>query len=583
MQIASLLIVILILNGCASFPQLKPIFDQTVSQTSSETLDASNNVIHPSAHPAEIDEDPSAKIDLLNDYVDQTRLAGSNNVVPEQTSPAQVIDTNVIHHTTQNEQDLLARIRDGFQFDLSIENQPITEQLNWFIRNPSYIERILNRSERYLHYIVSEIEQRGMPAELALLPVVESAFNPFAYSPSRASGLWQFIPSTGDVYGMRRDWWFDGRRDVLASTQGALDFLTWLSKRFDGDWQLAVAAYNSGAGRVQKAIRRNSKKGMPTDFWSLHLPKETRNYVPKLIALSKIIATPETYGFTLRKIADQPYFKVIPIGGQIDLAYAAELAGVDIKEIYQLNAGFNQWATSPDGPHRLLIPIDSANKFSKNLANIPKSQRVTWQTYKIKAGDSLGKISQRYQTTSSVLRKMNRLKSSVIYTGQTIVVPRADKDKSYYAYSQENRIAQKQNITRGKKTRRQYTVQRGDTLWDIARAHKVGVNSLARWNAMAPKDTLRLGQKLTIWSNESPNNSPVNSRPTNPTLADRAPSRVMTQRINYKVRNGDSLWQIASKFNTSVSQLKSWNSKVKNKKYLQPGQTLTLYVDITQG
>ena len=203
--------------------------------------------------------------------------------------------------------DLWMRMRKGFQLDLELKNPRIESQLNWYVKNPRYIERTFGRAQRYLHHIVQAIEEHGLPLELALLPVVESAFDPFAYSHGRASGLWQFIPGTGKMYGLHQNWWYDGRRDVLASTQAAIDYMSYLSRRFDGNWLYALASYNSGSGRVSKAIRNNKKRGKAVDFWSLKLPRETRAYVPKLIAIAKLVANPEKYNITLPHIPDDSY------------------------------------------------------------------------------------------------------------------------------------------------------------------------------------------------------------------------------------------------------------------------------------
>lgn len=229
--------------------------------------------------------------------------------------------------------DLWSRLRSGFALDHSISNERIEDQLNWYVRHPRYIERVVERGSRYLHHILNETESRGLPTEYALLPVVESAFDPFAYSHGRAAGLWQFIPSTGKYFGLSQSWWHDERRDVIAATDAALTYLDRLANRFDGDHMLALAAYNSGGGTVSSAIRRNQNSNKPTDYWSLKLPRETRHYVPKLIALAKIFDNPEAYGIELPPLKDEPYFEVVETGSQLDLAQAAEMAGVDIDEI----------------------------------------------------------------------------------------------------------------------------------------------------------------------------------------------------------------------------------------------------------
>jgi len=474
---------------------------------------------------------------------------------------------------------LLDRVRKNFKLDLTLENRRITNQLNWYVRNPNYLDRTFKRSARYMHFIVEEILKRDLPMELALLPFVESAYDPFAYSHGRASGLWQFIPGTGKIYGLHQSWWYDGRRDVPASTKAALDYLSYLNKRFDGDWLHALAAYNSGSGRVSKAIRRNKKLGKRTDFWSLKLPKETKAYVPKLLALSKLVLNPEGYGSALPPIPDKPYFKIVKTGAQIDLAQAASLADIDINEIYKLNPGFNQWASSPLGPHRLLIPINKADEFTINLKTLPPKKRLNWNRYSVRNGDSLSVIAKKFNTTPTLIKQVNHLKSNMIRVKQKLLIPIASKGKSYYDLSQQNRLSNKQNNLKGSKgsTKLYYKVKTGDTIWDLALKHKVGVRSLAKWNGMAPTDVLRPGKKLLIWSKANTNSA---TSPATKLPALFAKKRDMIKRIGYRVRKGDSLAKIANKFSVSINNLIVWN-KLNKKKYLQPGQKLTIYVDLT--
>ena len=219
--------------------------------------------------------------------------------------------------------DLWHRLRAGFALDHDASEPRVQAQLNWYKKHPRYIDRVVDRGSRYLHYIVSEAEKRGLPTELALLPVVESAFDPFAYSHGRAAGLWQFIPSTGKYFGLTQSWWHDDRRDIIAATDAALTYLDRLATRFDGDYMLALAAYNSGGGTVSSAMRRNRKRNQPTDYWSLDLPRETRHYVPKLIALAKIFDNPQAHGIELPPLDDEPYFEIVDTGSQLDLAQAA--------------------------------------------------------------------------------------------------------------------------------------------------------------------------------------------------------------------------------------------------------------------
>ena len=461
---------------------------------------------------------------------------------------------------------LWVALRADFSLPRQPENQRIQVQRNWYIKHPNYIDRVAERAERYAWHIHQTLVERNMPAEIALLPIVESAYDPFAYSHGRAAGLWQFIPGTGKRFKLKQDWWYDGRRDVVDSTRAALDYLQYLHKHFDNDWLLALAAYNSGEGTVAKAVRKNRKAGKPTDFWSLKLPRETRDYVPKLIALAQLVKHPENYGVELPVLPNQAHFKIVDIGGQIDLAVAADLAGIKLDTLYRLNPGFNQWATSPDGPHRILVPANSAATFRQAIAQLPPEQRVQWNRHKIKNGETLSHIAKRYHTSTEVLQAANQLNSSTIRVGKHLMVPVSSQSQEVYKLSAAQRLNRKQNASRkGVKTR--HVVSNGDTLWDLSREYKVGVRSLASWNGMAPGDTLRVGQKLVIWTKQSGNKN----------LHPGAKARA----VYYTVRKGDSLARISSRFKVSVRDVQRWNGLSANK-YLQPGQRLKLYVDVTR-
>ena len=465
--------------------------------------------------------------------------------------------------------DLWERLRDGFALP-DHEHPGVRPYLDWYARNQAYLDRIAERARPFLFDIVEAVERRGMPSEIALLPVVESAFQPFAYSAGRAAGIWQFIPATGRHYGLKQNWWYDGRRDVRAATRAALDYLQRLNKQFDGDWLLALAAYNSGEGRVHRAVRDNRRRGKATDFWSLDLPEETRGYVPKLLAISALVDDPKRYKVRLTSLPDTPYLTEVSIGSQIDLALAADLAGLSIEEIYRLNPAYNRWATAPDGPHTLLLPIDKAEAFTAGLAELGARGRIRWERHTIKPGENLGSIARRYQTSVALLQEVNQIGSKWIRAGDTLVIPVATKKLDHYLSKDRRKQAIQNTQRRGNKIK--YTVRRGDTWWDLSRSYGVSTAKLARWNGMSPRDPLFPGQRLVIWSN---------GKKVTKTNFTAALDGARHQKIHYRVRKGDSLARIAQKFNVTVSSLRRWNALPKGK-YLQPGQRLTLYVDITR-
>lgn len=466
--------------------------------------------------------------------------------------------------------DLWSLTRDNMQLDLDVDQQRVASQLKWYASHPQYMQRVGQRSSRYYHYILNRILERGLPAELALLPVVESAYDPFAYSSGRASGPWQFIPSTAKYFGIKSNWWYDGRRDIITSTETALDYLEQLNKRFDGDWLLALAAYNAGGGTVSKAMRRNREANKPTDYWSLKLPRETMAYVPKLLAVSKLVRDAEQHDLQLPELKNRPYFEIVEIGSQIDLAQAAKMASISTQELYQLNPGFNRWATDPSGPHRLLIPVNNAAQFKTKLSEIPPESRVNWSRYTIKRGDTLSTIAARHNITTSVLRSTNKLSSNNIRAGRTLLIPTAQQDSAQYALSQSQRISRKETqLAQSNREKRHYKVTSGDSLWSIARRYDVSPGQIASWNQISTKTTLQIGQQLVIWKQPK----------TASALSPR--DKQLTRRVGYQVRNGDSLYGIAGKFSVSVNDIKRWNN-LQNQKYIKPGQQLTLYVDISK-
>jgi len=319
------------------------------------------------------------------------------------------------------------RLRAGFNFPQQ-DAPSVQAHIDTFHNHPRHIEQILQRGEPYLFYILNRVEERGLPAELALLPVIESAFDPFASSPAGAAGIWQFMPATAKHVGLRQDWWVDGRRDIVAATDAALDYLSELHQRFDGDWLLALGAYNAGRARINRAIHRNRSQGKPVDFWHLPLPDETRAYVPKLLALRAIIANPESYNISLPVLANSHYFSVVDTGGQLDLQVAARLTGTTMDELQRLNPGLTRSITPPASPHTLLIPRASEQRFREQLAQLSPDQRVQSIKYKVRPGDTLSAIALNSRTTVARLRQINHLKNTRIFAGKLLIVPISEPD-----------------------------------------------------------------------------------------------------------------------------------------------------------
>ncbi|GLT17264.1 lytic transglycosylase [Vibrio zhanjiangensis] len=487
----------------------------------------------------------SQSINHLSEQVPSQMTKKLNNDIQPPASP-------------QSQEDLWQRI--ALQLQLSVPNNKMVDYYRtWYLTNPSHLKTVSERAQPFLYLITEKIEQRGLPLELALLPIVESSFDAFAYSHGSAAGLWQFVPETGKYYGLKQNYWYDGRRDVAASTDAALDYLTTLNTRFDGNWNHTIAAYNSGGGRVSSAIRKNQKLGKPTDFFSLDLPEETSGYVPKLLALADIIANQDKYDLDIPPIANQPVVELIDPKEQLDLAIAARYAGISVKQLQSLNPAYNQWATAPNGPHQLLLPVNSIEKFNNNVSeNRGKGMKLV--RYKVKSGDSLSALAKHYNTTTHVIKNANDLSSDSIRIGQFLMIPTSTKDDAAYILSASNRLAKAQAKSRGQ-YKLMYTVRSGDSLWTIARANKVSHQSLAKWNGMGPKDTLRVGQNLVIWKKTS--------------------QGAVIRTVFYSVKNGDTINAIANRFKVKSNDIVKWND-LAQQKYLQPGQKLKLYIDVTK-
>ena len=470
--------------------------------------------------------------------------------------------TQVAGLTPAQYADLFDRMRAGFKLD-DVQKTAVDQQLNWFASHPDYLERAFGRAELYMYHIVTELEARGMPLEIALLPVVESAFEPYAYSRARASGLWQFIPDTGNRYGLKQDWWYDGRRDVVESTRAALDYLQSLHDEFNGDWLLAIAAYNCGEMAVERALDANRAKGKPLDFWSLKLPKETQAYVPKLLAMRRLVSDPETYDIAISPIPNQPYFARVETHGQIELKVAAEIAGVTDEELYELNPAFHRWATDPKGPHYLLLPVDGAQVFTQNVSLLSDDQRMHSQTYTVGRGDSVASVAKRFNTTPTVVREMNDLPTGALTVGTDLHVPSASDALPAKVLLAAARVDNP--ITRMKKRPHVHVVHRGDTMYSIARRSGMDVNKLAMMNGMQPGDPLRAGQRLRLSNSDSAGRTASGPR-----------------KVTYVVRAGDTLTQIARLFQCSVKEIMSWNG-IGSRTGISPGQKLTIRMASRRG
>lgn len=409
---------------------------------------------------------------------------------PPALRPAEPVGVQPAPNGSRDYADLWDRIRAGFRLP-PIHNATVRRYERWYAARPRYLARMVERARRYLYYIVEQVEARGMPTEIALLPAIESAYKPLAYSRARAAGLWQFIPSTGRRYGLKQNWWYDGRRDVVQATRAALDYLEKLHAQFDGDWHLALAAYNAGERRIERHIERNARRGRDTHYQALsRLKRETRHYVPKLMAVVNIVSDPGAHGVKLPPIPNRPYFEVVDLPSQVDLGVLARAADIPVRELHALNPGFRRWATDPRGPHRLLVPAGKGPAVTTALANLPPEQRIRYARYAVRRGDTLGAIARRHGVSVAALRRTNKLRGSLIRAGQTLIIPLSARRLAAAATAGRVPPADGRPIV--------HRVRRGETLSAIAKRYNVYVHQLARWNDIDVDGVLRLGQRIKI-------------------------------------------------------------------------------------
>jgi len=410
--------------------------------------------------------------------------------------------------------DLWQRIRVGFAME-PLDTPLVRQHEDWYTSRPEYIARFVDRGSRYLHYIVEQVEKRKMPMEIALLPVVESAFTPKAYSRAKASGLWQFIPSTGKTYGLTQDWWRDNRNDVVAATDAALNYLQKLHDNFNS-WELALAAYNCGEGCVARAIAYNQKRSLPTDYLSLtKLPPETRNYVPKLIAVKNIVLSPGTYGVEIESIPDQPYFTTVEAPPKIDVKVAAKLAGMSVEDFVALNPAHNKpVAVASTGT--LVVPVDKAENFRQNLEAYDEPL-VSWTTYQAKRGESLDAIARKHGLTFAQLKSANDSPKLLDKKGRLrqagpILVPMKKGVASIVAttapatapparvatVSVPSATPKPAGHAAAPSATRTYVVRAGDTLYSIARKFNTAVDTILRLNQLGAQAIIHPGLKLRL-------------------------------------------------------------------------------------
>ncbi len=380
-------------------------------------------------------------------------------------------------------------VRNAFQLERQLDNPRVQQELAWLRKHADFVQRLAPRMKRYAPYIFRELDRRKMPGELLFLAMIESALDPFAFSPGGAAGLWQFMPATAKRFSLKIDWWVDERRDPVLATNAALDYLELLYRRFDS-WELAIAAYNAGEGRISKAVRRAGSK----EFSKLRIPRETAGYLPRLLAWAEAFKNPLTYGLRLPEVNARVAQRQIETGSQLDLSQAAKALEVSLAELYDWNPALNQWATHPDGPHRLLVGKTSVDP-QLSLDLLPADNRLSWRRHQVKRGETLSTLAEQYHTDVAVLLRANELDSHQIRTGQTLMIPSgADLD------GEEGVLPTRRRSSAGGVVKQiNYQVRRGDSLSVIAARFNVTTRQILGWNGLDLAKYLHPGQKLRLY------------------------------------------------------------------------------------
>ncbi|ALA24884.1 spore coat assembly SafA domain protein [Piscirickettsia salmonis] len=502
--------------------------------TTTSTIQKNNALQHNQAHLASKSTAAYAVTPISNSIASLTPITPIENLA---AGPI----------TEDPDVELWQRIRQHFSLNHYNNIPRVQYYIHWYLKHAKDFNTSIERATPFLYYIVEQVEERHMPMEIALLPLVESGFRPSVSSSAGASGLWQLMPITASRFGVKQNWWYDGRFDIGKSTRSALNYLLYLHNFFDGNWLLALAAYNSGEGTVQQAITKNMRAHKPTAYWNLALPRETRDYVPKLLAAAAIIANPETYHINIPQIENKPQIMPIDMGGQVNLAQVAKYAGISVDEVNRLNPGYTRLITSPKGPHILWLPIAAAKRLESHMNQHPKKQLLSWHRYRVQPGDTISAIASKLDIPTRMLSEVNQLNGHLIYPGQFLLYP-APK-ATHHVKSNHN--SPKSHVATANSTRtaapKLYTVRSGDSLWEISKRYRIHLADLKKWNPAIQSQSLHIGQTLHL----------------QPTVSTKTKHQLITHKSSdapYFVQAGDSISTIAQKFNISTDQLKTWNN-----------------------
>jgi membrane-bound lytic murein transglycosylase D len=413
--------------------------------------------------------------------------------------------------------------------------------MNMHLKDADKFEEYLNDSYYFIYYVINELEKEKLPLELALIPYIESNYDPFSISSSGAVGMWQFMPKTGRLYELNKTWWNEDRHDPYRSTEAAVDYLKYLYERFNQDVYLTLAAYNAGPTLLSRKINQNKRRGLKTDFWSLNLPNQTKEYVPKYIALKELIFNFEKYELTLPDIPNNPVVQKISIPGQVEVITLSEFLDIKPELLYKLNAGYTKWASAPKDQSIFYIPIEKYYLFESEDNPFNDTNQINWISHVVESGDNLWALASKYDTEVGIIKQINYLNNDLLSIGSTLLIP-LSKTKSNTFIPYEMHI-----------------VSEGDTLWDIAKKYNLGVSDLANMNSINENSYLQLGQQLTIGNKNIHRNIESKKRT-----------------ILYSIKQGDNLYKISELFDVTVKSIKEINDFEDDA--LMPGQIIKIAI-----
>ena len=422
-----------------------------------------------------------------------------------------------------------------------ILNDKVLSYMNMHLKDLDRFKEYLNDSYYFIYFVINELEENNLPIELAILPFIESNYDPFSISPSGAVGMWQFMPRTGRLYKLNRSWWGEDRHDPFRSTEAAVDYLKYLYQRFDEDIYLTIAAYNAGPSLLDRRINQNKRKGDQVDFWSLNVPSQTKNYVPKYIALRELILNSENYGIEMPSIPYEPVVKKIIIPSQVEILALSEYLEIKPELLYKLNAGYTKWASAPKDESIFYIPVEKYFLFQSENNPFKKINQINWISHIVKRGDNLWDLAKKYDTEVKIIKEINYLNNDLLSIDDTLLIPLGkSKSNNFIPYEM-------------------YIVSEGDSLWSISKKYNLEVRDLAKMNSLSEDEFLQLGQQLSIGNKNIHRNMESKKRT-----------------ILYSVKQGDNLYKISELFDVTIKSIEEINNF--NEATLMPGQVIKIAI-----